>query len=132
MVTPCGFESHLSHQKIRYPIWVTDFFLVQDGTRTISCNSSPRDNFDFVETQKALCICRVLFYLLENVDINPLRDFRYTLLRSICADALDMLLHTSPTAIYVKSERDLYHIETDRKGGYIEFERSENISSETK
>ena len=71
-------------------------------------------------------------YLLENVDINPLRDFRYTLSRSICADALDMLLHTSPTAIYVKSERDLYHIETDRKGGYIEFERSENISSETK
>ena len=84
------------------------------------------------KSQKALCNCRVLFYLLENVDINPLRDFRYTLLRSICADALDMLLHTSPTAIYVKSERDLYHIETDRKGGYIEFERSENISRETK
>ena len=24
---PCGFESHLSHQKIRYPIGVTDFLL---------------------------------------------------------------------------------------------------------
>ena len=53
----------------------------------------------------------IFYYLFENVDINPSWDFRYTLLRSICADALDMLLHTSPTAIYVKSERDLYHIE---------------------
>ena len=32
-----------------------------------------------------------------------------------------MLLHSSPKARYVKSEKDLYHIETDRKGGYIEF-----------
>ena len=60
------------------------------------------------------------YYLFENVEINPLRDFRYTLTRSICAGALDMLLHTSPTAIYVKSERDLSH---------IEFEQSENISN---
>ena len=40
-------------------------------------------------------------YLLENVDINLLRDFRYTLLRSICADALDM---------FASQTRDLYHI----------------------
>ena len=66
-------------------------------------------------------------YLLENVDINPLRDFRYTLSRSICADALDM---------FASQTRDLYHIETNRKGGYIEFaarqiyraKRSEGIS----
>ena len=34
-----------------------------------------------------------------------------------------MLLHTSPTAIYVKSARDLSH---------IELERSDNISSSSK
>ena len=39
---------------------------------------------------------------------------------SICADALDMLLHFSPKASCVKSERDLSH---------IELERSDNISS---
>ncbi len=38
-----------------------------------------------------------------------------------------MLLLTSPTAIYVKSERDLYHIETVRKGGYIEFAEGKYI-----
>ena len=41
---------------------------------------------------------------------------------SICL-RLDMLLHTSPTAIYVKSERDLSH---------IELARSDNISSSSK
>ncbi len=87
--------------------------------------SSPRDNFDLWSklAKNALLTQGIFCYLLENVDINPLRDFRYTLLRSICADALDM---------FASQTRDLYHIETDRKGGYIEFERSENISSETK
>ena len=31
--------------------------------------------------------------------------------------------------IFASQMRDLYHIETARKGGYIECERSENISS---
>ena len=54
------------------------------------------------------------------IDINPSRDLRYVANATRYA-TLDMLLHSSPKARYVKSEKDLYHIETDRKGGYIEF-----------
>ncbi len=42
---------------------------------------------------------------------------------SICADALDMLLNFSPKSRYVKSKRDLSHIELMRSG---------NISSSSK
>ena len=31
MVMPCGFESHLSHQKIQIPQWVSGFFAAQMG-----------------------------------------------------------------------------------------------------
>ena len=31
--------------------------------------------------------------------------------------------------MFASQTRDLYHIETDRTGGYIEFEQRENISS---
>ena len=54
------------------------------------------------------------------IDINPLWDLRYVANATRYA-TLDMLLHSSPKARYVKSEGDLYHIETDRKVGYIEF-----------
>ena len=54
--------------------------------------SSRRDNLStFGRIQKMLSTRWAFFYyLFENVDINPLRDFRYTLTRSICAGALDM------------------------------------------
>ena len=45
------------------------------------------------------------------IDINPLWDFRYVAIATRYA-ALDM---------FASQTRDLYHIETDRKGGYIEF-----------
>ena len=45
------------------------------------------------------------------IDINPLRDFRYIATATRYA-ALDM---------FASQTRDLYHIETDRKGSYIEF-----------
>ena len=34
MVMPCGFESHLSHQKIQIPIRVSGFFNAQMGLET--------------------------------------------------------------------------------------------------
>ena len=45
------------------------------------------------------------------IDINPLRDFRYIATATRYA-TLDM---------FASQTRDLYHIETDRKGSYIEF-----------
>ena len=45
------------------------------------------------------------------IDINPLWDFRYVAVATRYA-ALDM---------FASQTRDLYHIETDRKGGYIEW-----------
>ena len=45
------------------------------------------------------------------IDINPLWDFRYVAIATRYA-ALDM---------FASQTRDLYHIETDRKGGYIKF-----------
>ena len=45
------------------------------------------------------------------IDINPQGDFRYVADATRYA-ALDM---------FASQTRDLYHIETDRKGGYIEF-----------
>jgi hypothetical protein len=63
------------------------------------------------------------------IDINPLRDFRYVATATRYA-TLDM---------FASQTRDLYHIETDRKGGYIEFaafanifRKSANISSRAK
>ena len=47
----------------------------------------------------------------QRIDINPLRDFRYVANATRYA-ALDM---------FASQTRDLYHIETDHKGGYIEF-----------
>ena len=45
------------------------------------------------------------------IDINPLWDFRYVATATRYA-TLDM---------FASQTMDLYHIETDRKGGYIEF-----------
>ena len=55
------------------------------------------------------------------IDINPYRDFRYVATATRYA-ALDM---------FASQTRDLYHIETDRMGGYIEFRSfyERNISS---
>ena len=47
----------------------------------------------------------------QRIDINPLRDFRYVA-NATRYTALDM---------FASQTRDLYHIETVRKGGYIEF-----------
>ena len=33
MVMPCGFESHLSHQKLGYPLRDGPIFIASDGTR---------------------------------------------------------------------------------------------------
>ena len=53
-------------------------------------HSSRRDNFDFVEYKNAPIFRSIFYYLFENIEINPLRDFRYVAnatrysCRSIC------------------------------------------------
>ena len=47
----------------------------------------------------------------QRIDINPSRDFRYVATATRYATLY----------MFASQTRDLYHIETDRKGGYIEF-----------
>jgi len=47
----------------------------------------------------------------QSININPLWDFRYVATATRYA----------ALAMFASQTRDLYHIETDRKGGYIEF-----------
>ena len=51
------------------------------------------------------------------IDINPLRDFRYIADGSYVPSAT----RYATLDMFASQTRNLYHIETDRKGGYIEF-----------
>ena len=93
MVTPCGFESHLSHQNSGYPIRGDRNFLCGDGTR--KGGTSPRTGAKSVRwtlfspwesPSKSRCIrygCRLILNLSENEKVLVRRTFPKSPIRTL-------------------------------------------------
>ena len=93
-------KATISHDISRYSRYQTVFSKLQEIISTFGRN-----------LKKHSAIAECFFYLFENVDINPFRDFRYALLHLICADALDVECSTTVARRYLitnKNENPIY------------------------